>query len=103
MNWLGIVLVIAGVIYFMYSILNKDKVTYYTRKAKIKLLKSDEFLKLQLKFSILNSIYLIIFGILIMVLNLNSIFIVASGVIFYFINFLLFLEAKKKGYVDYQK
>ncbi|PHO07620.1 hypothetical protein BFT35_04960 [Thermoanaerobacterium thermosaccharolyticum] len=102
MNWMGIVIVIAGVVYLIYSFLSKDKLTYYSRRIKMTLIKSNEFLKLQLKFSILNSIYLIIFGILIVVFNLNTVFIVVAAVLFHFINFLLILEAKKKGYVDYK-
>lgn len=102
MNFLGITPVLIGVIYLIYSILCRDRLTYFSRKSKMILIKLNEFLKLQLKFSILNSIYFIIYGLLITIFNLNNIFIIVGLLGFHFINFLLIGEGKKKGYIDYK-
>lgn len=95
-----------GVFYLIYSIVCRDKVTYhsrrYSRNSEMTIIKSSKFLRLQLKFSIFNSIYLINYGILITVFNLNNLFIVAGFLPFHFINFLLLIKSKKKGYVDYK-
>ena len=106
MNWIGLALVLMGVVYLIYSVLRRDKVTYYIRKYtrlnEITLIKSSEFFRLQLKFSILNSIYLIISGILIIIFNFSSIFIILGLTVFHLINFLIIVEGKKKGYIYYE-
>jgi len=98
--------ILFGLIYLIYSVVCRDKFTYhsrrYIRKSEITIIKLSGFLRLQLKFSIFNSIYLIIYGILITVFNLNNQFIVMAFLPFHFINFLLLIESKSKGYVDYK-
>ncbi|MBU3188412.1 hypothetical protein K9O30_03430 [Clostridium bowmanii] len=106
MIWMGIVYVLMGVVYLIYSILRRDKVTYFSREyrrtSEMKVVKSSEFLMLQLKVSIFNSIYLFIYGILIIIFNLNNIFFIAGFLPFHFINLLLIIKSKTKGYVDYK-
>ncbi|SFC37408.1 hypothetical protein SAMN05421842_10310 [Clostridium uliginosum] len=106
MNFIGLVPVLTGVVYLIYSVLFKDKLNYHSRVYSIMremtFIKLNEFLRLQLKFSILNSIYFIIYGILIILFNLNNMFIIVGLLGFYFINFLLMVESKKKGYIDYK-
>lgn len=72
MNWIGIVPILMGVIYLIYSVLFIDKVTYYnrwfSRRYKITIIKLNKFLSLQLKFSVLISMFNIILGILIIYL-----------------------------------
>lgn len=105
MNWIGIVPILMGVIYLIYSVLNRGKVTYYNRRFgrryKMTIIKLSEFLRLQLIFSILISIFNIILGILIIIFNLNNIFILVAPIILSLLNFLLVGESKTKGYVDY--
>ena len=105
MNWIGIVPILMGVIYLIYSVLCRDKVTYYnrrfSRRYKMTIIKLSEFLRLQLIFSILISIFNIILGILIIIFNLNNKFILVAPIILSLINFLLVGESKTKGYVDY--
>lgn len=60
------------------------------------------FLRLQLNFSILNSICCIASGILILVLNLNNLFILVVPIAFNLINFSLITISKMKGYADYK-
>jgi len=106
MNWIGIVPILMGVIYLIYSVLCRDKVTYYnrrfSRRYKMTIIKLSEFLRLQLIFSILISIFNIILGILIIIFNLNNKFILVAPIILSLINFLLVGESKTKGYVDYK-
>ena len=106
MNLLGMLYVLIGVLFLIYSILWRDKVNYYSRKyrktSEMTILNSSEFLRLQLKYSIFNSIFLIIFGMVIIIFNLNSVFVVAGFLPFHFINFLLIMDSKKKGFIDYK-
>jgi len=100
MNLMGILPILMGVIYLIYSVLCRNKVTYYNRRfSRIKL---SEFLRLQLNFSILNSIFCIISGILIIIFNLDNIFILIAPLVFSLINFSLVVECKMKGYVYYK-
>jgi len=106
MNWIGLALVLMGVVYLIYSVLCRDKVTYYIRKYtrinEITLIKPSKFFRLQLKFLILNSVYLIISGILIIIFNFSSIFIILGLTVFHLINFLIIVEGKKKEYIYYE-
>ncbi|MBX4258560.1 hypothetical protein KTC96_18870 [Clostridium estertheticum] len=106
MNWIGILPVSIGVLYLIHSVLFSDKLTYYNRRFskrnKMTIMKSSEFLKLQLNFSILNSMYCIIFGILIIILNLNSLFILVVAIVSSLMELLLIVKSKINGYVDYK-
>jgi hypothetical protein len=106
MDWINILPTLTGVVYLIYSVLCRDKVTYYSRRyyrtSEMTVIKSSEFLRLQLKFSIFSSIYLILYGILITIFNLNSVFIIVGFAPFDFINFLLIIKSKEKGYIDYK-
>ena len=98
--------VLLGVVYLIYCILCRDKVTYfmreYSRKSDMTVIKSSEFFRLQLKFSISNSLYLIIYGMLLYIFNLNKVFFIVGFLPFPFINLLLIIKSKTKGYVDYK-
>jgi len=106
MNWFGISLVLIGVIYLIYSVLFRNKVNYYnrrfSRRNKMTIIKSSEFLRLQLNFSILNSILYIVSGVLIIIFNLDNLFIIVVAILFSLINFLLVVKSKMKGYVNYK-
>ena len=106
MTWMEIVNVLPGIVYLIYSILWRNKVTYFSRRysktSKMTINKSKEFLKLQFKISILNSIYLIIYGIFLNLFNLNGLWLILGILPFHFINLLLILRSKKLGYVNYE-
>ena len=106
MNLMGILPILMGVIYLIYSVLCRNKVTYYNRRFskrnEMTIIKLSEFLRLQLNFSILNSIFCIISGILIIIFNLDNIFILIAPLVFSLINFSLVVECKMKGYVYYK-
>ncbi|NRY59447.1 hypothetical protein [Clostridium beijerinckii] len=106
MNWLGILPILIGVVYLIYSICYRDKITYYNkrsaRKTAMTIIKPREFFRMQLKFAILNSAYLIIAGIVIIVFNVSNIFVILSIGGFHFINFILVIQSKMKGYTYYE-
>jgi hypothetical protein len=107
-NWESILYLLTGVSYLIYSILCKDRVTYFSRqysknkKSDVKFINLQAFLRLQLNFSIANSIYLIIYGILINILNLNSVFVIVGPLPVHLLNFWLIIQSKNKGYIDYR-
>ena len=98
----GGVCVTVGVLYFIYSILCRDQVTFYNRIKGLKLIAPREFLRLQLIFSIVNAAYLILYGTIIILFRLDSVWIILGAVPFHFINLLLVIKSKEKGYIDYK-
>lgn len=106
MNWLGILPILIGVVYLIYSICYRDKITYYNkrfaRKTAMTIIKPREFFRIQLKFAILNSAYLIVAGIVIMIFNVSNIFVILSIGGFHFINLILVIQSKMKGYTYYE-
>jgi hypothetical protein len=106
MRSIGIFYPLMGILYLIYSVLCKNKVTYFSRKyyitSEMKVIKLMEFLVLQLKFSIFNSIYLILYGILMIRFNLNNAFFIAGFLPFHFINLVLIIKSRNMGYIDYK-
>ena len=62
-------------------------------------LNEEKFLKLQLHFSISNSILMIIFGLVITINNLGLKYIMTLVLLFHTINYLLRVVAKSKKYI----
>ncbi|MBE6086480.1 MAG: hypothetical protein E7206_00200 [Clostridium beijerinckii] len=106
MNWLGILPILIGVIYLIYSVCHRDKITYYNkrfaRKTAMTIIKPREFFRMQLKFAILNSMYLAVAGIVIITFNISNIFVILSIGGFHFINLILVIQSKMKGYTYYE-
>ena len=97
----NIVICILGIIYGVYSIIFRNKVTFYYTSYGVVLLNKEAFLKLQLYFSIINSIFLIISGLIITILNLNMNFVWPTVIIFGLINSLFRVVAKRKKYIQF--
>lgn len=109
MRFIEIFYPLAGIVYLIYSVLCRNKVTYFSRgfyrTSEMKVIKLDEFLGLQLKVAIFNSIYLIIYGILMVRFNLNDlnpVFFILGYIGFQLINFLLIIRSRNMGYIDYK-
>jgi len=106
MNWIGLSLVLMGVIYLISSVLFRDKVNYYSRRFsrrnKMTIIKLNEFLKLQLNFSLLNSMFCIVSGMIIIIYNLDILFIFIVTIVSHLIDFSLVVKSKMKGYVYYK-
>lgn len=101
MNWNGILPVLTGVIYLIYSVLVRDKVNYknrrFSRRNEMTIIKLNEFLRLQLNFSVLSSICCMISGMLIIIFNLNDLFILVVPIVFGLMDFLLVVKSKLNG------
>ncbi|WAG63413.1 hypothetical protein LL037_13010 [Clostridium estertheticum] len=101
MGKFNVVICILGVIYLVYSFLSRNKVTIYNISCKMVVLNEEKFLNLQLYFSIVNSILMIIIGLIIALVNLGLTYIIASVLLFHTINYLLRSVAKSKKYISF--
>lgn len=99
MNILGLVVIISGIIFLIYSIISKDKINIYNRRDNLSILNECKFLKLQLYFSVLSSVYLITFGLAVIIYNLDNLYVLLSPLIFRFINYMVILVSKAKQYI----
>ena len=99
----NIMISIIGVIYLSYSLLCRNKVTFYNQSSRMIILNQEKFLQLQLYFSIINSIFLIIIGLVLTIFNLGIVYTFASIGIFHIINVLLRIVAKNKSYIQFKK
>lgn len=97
----NIFLCIFGVIYLIYSLLFRNKVTVYNKRSGMVIVNKEKFLKIQLYFSIINSVVMITIGAVVTVLNVVNTNIVLIPLLFHLINYLLIFIAKKKGYIQY--
>ncbi|GAA0180858.1 hypothetical protein SH2C18_34780 [Clostridium sediminicola] len=110
MNLLGIITIILGIIYLIYSILFRNKITYYNRSFKIIENKEKDYFRLQLYFSILNSSWLLIVGLLTLILFYSEINFIISLILpclvaplnFHIINYIFKIISKHKGYIEYE-
>jgi len=100
LNWLGVALIVIGMTYFIYSIIFRKKVTIYFKNIKIIEGKEEEYLELQLYFSVLNSLIIASTGIIAVVFNLDTRYIVFAPLLLHLINFVMKLTSKSKGYVE---
>lgn len=101
MNWLGLFFILFGTAYLSYSIICSKSVTIYNKGTKIKTDNKDNFLKLQLFFALFNSAWIIILGLVVIKYNIKNINLVLTPLIFHFVNLLLKITSKKKGYIEY--
>lgn len=105
MNLFGIMFIVFGSIYLMYSILFRHKTTIYFRKYKIIENKEKDYLRLQLRFSIINSLWLLFTGFILISCYPKSYTSTASMLslfailVFHFINSILISISKKKRYI----
>ena len=99
MKWVGSVISLFGMLYLLYSIVNRKKVTIYNRSVKIISGKEADFLRLQLLFSILNSIVLILSGFILISFEISALVIVIIPVIFHIVNLFLKIISRQKGYI----
>lgn len=99
MNWVGSVISLFGMVYLLYSIVNRKKVTIYNRSVEIINGKEADFLRLQLPFSILNSIVLILSGFILISFEISALVIVVVPLIFHIVNLFLKIISRQKGYI----
>jgi len=92
---------IFGVMYFIYSFLFRNKVTVYNKRSGMVIVNKEKYFMIQLYFSIINSIVMIIIGAVTTMLNVITPNIVLIPLLFHLINYLLIFIAKTKGYIQY--
>ena len=98
MNILGLVPIALGIIFLIYSVIYKNKIGI-NRSDKFIIVNKEKLLTLQLYCSIFNSVCMIIVGIIVILYNLPNIYVVAYGLIFTFINYLVIPIGKNKQYI----
>lgn len=101
MNWNGMIDTFIGVANLIYVISCRKKVNFHNRRSVKALIRANEFLRLQLYFSILGSAFLVLYGILVTIFNLNNVLIIVGFLPFHLINLILLIVSKRKGYIDY--
>ncbi len=92
---------IFGVVYLVYAVLFRNKVTIYNKRSGMIVLNNEKYFKLQLYFSILNSLWMIIVGAIATRANLVTPNILLLPILFHLINWISTLVARRKGYIDY--
>lgn len=100
MNIVGLGVIILAVGFLIESIIFKNKVNIYNRSDKFIIVNKQEFLKLQLNISILNSMCMSIFGIIVIIYNLPYSYIVAYPFLFHFINYMIRPISRSKQYIE---
>jgi hypothetical protein len=98
----NIVISAFGVIYLVYSFLFRNTVTIYHRSERLVVLNKEKYLKLQFCFSAVNSILMIIIGVIATMLNLGSSYVLSSVLLFHIVNYLLRIVAARKKYIQYK-
>lgn len=86
----------------IYSFICKNKVNYYNRyynNFTFIILNEEKFLKLQFYISIFNSVFTIIFGIIVVIYDLHYIYVISYPILFHFINYMLQPIGKSKKYI----
>lgn len=101
MNGVGMVLVLFGTGYLLYSIICRKKVTLYFNSVKILPGKEKEFLKLQLIVSVFNSIWMMALGLVVIKYDFKNSILFIFPVVFSFVNLLLKIFSRKKGYIEF--
>jgi hypothetical protein len=97
----NILICILGLVYLIYSFLFRNNVTVYN-KTKVKvLLNKEKYLKLQFYFALINSIVMIIIGVITTMLNVITSAIVLVPMLFHLINYVFIFSVRKKGYIQY--
>ncbi|MHB9942532.1 hypothetical protein CF065_13095 [Clostridium sporogenes] len=101
MNIPGLLLIAIGIIFLIYSVIYKNKISI-NRSNKFIIVDKQKLLSLQLYCSILNSVCMVIWGVVVIRYNLPNIYVAAYGLIFTFINYIVIPIARGKNYIKYK-
>ncbi len=100
MNRVGVFFVLLGVAYLIYSIIYRETITIYFKNIKLKEDKKREYFKLQLCFSIINSLIIMAAGIFITIKDEQLIYVAVFPMLVHLVNYMMKLVGKTKGYLD---
>ena len=98
----GWFLVLAGVIFGVYSITFRSRVNIYNRGKGFEIIDKDKFLDLQFKIALMNSALMITFGSIILILNLPNVYAITYMLVFHTINSLTIFLGKKMQFIEYR-
>jgi hypothetical protein len=90
-----------GIIYLIYSILFRRTITIYNKNNKLVMHDMNNYLRLQLYFSIIGALFLIITGLILTITNTNFTYVVLAPIPFHAINSFFRFISKKRGYISY--
>jgi hypothetical protein len=99
LNILGVAFILFGILYLVYSIMFRNKTTIYFKNVNVIQEKENEYFKYQLYFGILNSIVMMFIGSVIIICNLETLYIVLSPLLFHLVNLIMKSLCKAKGYI----
>lgn len=99
MNKLGLVLVLAGLLFLIYAIICKNKINIFNRSDRFVVVNEKEFFKLQFYLSIFNAVCMIIFGVIVVIYNLSNFIIISYPLVFHIINSFLISACRRRGYI----
>ena len=103
MNWLGVISIIMGISYLIYAIIARKKVTIYfggTNGVKIIDGNEEKYFKLQLYFSVLNSLIYVSAGIAIVLYDFSGVYMLVIPIIVNLINWISKLIGRLNGYIE---
>ena len=101
MNIPGLLSIALGIIFLIYSVIYKNKISINSSE-KFIIVNKQKLLTLQLYCSIFNSVCMIILGIIVIAYNLPNMYVVAYGFIFTFINYIVIPIGRAKQYIKYK-
>ncbi|GAB6109958.1 hypothetical protein JCM19376_39140 [Fusibacter bizertensis] len=97
---IGYILVVFGFLYGLYSYYCKHRINIYLKFSIEKILNEKEYFKIQFLISILNSLFLVLAGLLIQLLHLGSIYIFATIMIFHTNHSVILFVSYNKKYIE---
>jgi hypothetical protein len=101
LNILGWAVITTAIVFLIYSILSKNKVSAKFRDSFI-ILNEYKFLSLKLYCSIFNLVGMIIFGIIVIRYNLPGPYVTAYPLLYRFVNYLIIPIGRTKQYIKYK-
>lgn len=99
MGYIGILVLFIAVIYLVYSFLCRNHINIYIKKYNIRIIERKKILRLQFYSSLLNSIYLFVNGVFLLIKSIPNWYIILMPLGIHLINYLIVVIGKKKGYV----
>ncbi len=97
-RWLEVIMIIFSIGYLIYSIVYRNKVTFYFRGVELVVGREEEYFKAQLYFSIFNSLIIMGIAITFLIIKPEFPYIVLVPMIFHIINIIAKINIREKGY-----
>lgn len=99
MNYLGIVVIIVGILNLLYGFFCKNRLSIYLKRENLEIIMPDAFFELQFKSYIVSALVFVSLGGYIIFYNATNILILISPIIFHITNLMILTIGKKCGYI----